>query len=50
MWEIYSDTGWKLWNFLRTEFETNSLKSISTKMWKVISFTEFVPCVVKEKF
>jgi len=52
MWEIlvYSDTGWKLWNFLHTEFEISSLKSVSTKIWKVISFTEFVQCVVEETF
>lgn len=49
MWEVYSATGWKLWNFLQTEFETSSLKSISTKIWKVISFTEFEWCVVEEK-
>jgi hypothetical protein len=50
MWEIHSDTGWKLWNFLQTEFETNSLMSISTKIWKAISFTEFVRSVVEGKF
>jgi hypothetical protein len=48
MWEIYSATGWEIWNFLETEFETSSLKNISTKIWKVISFIVFVWCVVEE--
>ena len=50
IWEIYSAAAWKLWNFPHTEFETSSLMSNSTKIWKVISFTEFVRCVVEEKF
>jgi hypothetical protein len=49
MWETYRATGWKLRNFLYTEFETNYLKSVSTKVWKVIRFTEFVRCAVEEK-